>query len=445
MLIIIISILLLNSCKSSSDLFKDQYIPDQSKLEDPENSSNVFNESELETIYANKKKVKVALFFPFSGKHKDLGWSLYNAALLSLFDNDLNHNIELVLIDSTDNPVEASQAFREIKNRKIEIVIGPIFTNFVNAISKNALRNSVKAISLSNNQQLMGNVSDEGAVFIGGFLPEQQIDRVVSYALSQNKRNFAILAPNDSYGVAISKMLKDVLDRRYGNLIQSELYNRSSKDDMKRSTIRIVNAFKVPSELAEGGGNKLEEDFTVAQSDKNFAEVIFVPESGKNLAKMVNLIKKHNDDERDIQIVGIGGWDDDSVISDGDLDDIWFAAPIQSRFNKFKKAYYRSYGEEPPRIASIVYDSVAAVTRIIDTKDTDDKQVTNEDFVNFELNGSLGFDGIDGKFRFLENGLVERNFAVLKVNSGDLEIVESPSEIFLKYDQNASDEDSVNN
>ncbi len=412
-------------------MFIDKYVADQANIEESSQSADVFASRDLETIHSSKKKVQVALFFPFSGKHRDLGWALYNSALMSIFDNDINHNIELVLIDSKDNPVEASQAFKEIINRNIKIVIGPVFSNFVDATKKNILKHSIKTISLSNNQELAGNIDNKGAVFIAGFLPEQQIDRVVSFSLDQEKNNFAILAPNNTYGIKISSMLKDTVARRDGNLVQSELYNSLSDKELSKAVERIVNAFWIPSKLAEGGGNKLDKKFRINQSDKNYAQVIFVPESAKTLGKINKLVSEFNKDEREIQVVGIGGSDDISTLNDANLNDVWFAGPDYKNFTSFEKSYYQIYNKFPPRIASIVYDSVASVSQVIDKSGSTNPSV--KDFVKFETNNSLGFEGIDGKFRFLENGLTQRNLSILKVNSGEFEVIDPANEKFLNY------------
>lgn len=433
-LIIICSLIILNSCKSSSDLFVDRYIPDETKLQEVKTTEDVFNQKDLETIYANKKKVKVALFLPFSGKYSELSWSLYNSALMSLFDNDINHNLELVLIDSKDNAVEASQQFRQIRDRKIKIVIGPIFSNFTNGISKNALRNSIKVISLSNNQDLMNNIDEEndGAVFIAGFLPEQEIDRLVSFSIAQNKNNFAILAPNSNYGLTINKLLRNVIDKRFGNLIQSELYNKNSKNSLKSSVKRIINSYKVSSELAEGGGNKLSEDFVVEESDKNYADIIFVASNNVDNLNMINkLVKKYNKSERQIKIAAISGLEDLSKLNNNSLSDIWFSAPIYGRFQSFKKEYKQIYGDEPTRISSIIYDSVAAIAQIVEKSESSNPKIA--DFVNYQNGEKNGFEGIDGKFRFLENGLVQRNLAIFEVNSSQIKMIDQPAEILLEY------------
>ncbi len=429
-LFIILTSIILSSCKSSSDLFIDRQIPSQQEARHPYESQGNFSVKELDTIYANKKKTKIALFLPFTGKHEDLGWSVYNSALMSLFDNDKNHNLELVLIDSKDNPVEASTAIREVINRDIKIIIGPIFSNFVLATHKNIMRNSIKAISLSNNRDLQGFIDDESAIFISGFLPSQEIDRIVSFALSQQKSNFAILSPNNSYGIEVSKLLQIAIKERDANIIQSELYERNS-ESLKKSVKRIVNAFKVSSDLAEGGGNKLEEDFRIKEDDKNYAQVIFVPESSKNLQLIAKLIKKYNTSERNIIIAGIGSWDDSSSLNNSNLDGVWFAAPIQNRYKKFEKEYYRKFSYNPPRIASIAYDSIAAIAQIIDK--SEGKKISTEDFTQFKHEDEVGFDGIDGKFRYLENGLVQRNLAILTIENGEFEILDPPKERFLIY------------
>ena len=44
-----------------------------------------------------------------------------------------------------------------------------------------------------------------------------------------------------------------------------------------------------------------------------------------------------------------------------------------------------------------------------------------------------GFEGINGKFRFLTNGLVERRLAIIKIIDGRFEIIDYNDEPFLKY------------
>jgi len=384
----------------------------------------------LDSLKANKKKVKVGLFFPFSGKNRDLGWSLYNAATLSLFDNDINHNIELVLIDSKDNALEPAKTIKEITDRDVKVVIGPVFSGSVDEVAKSFMSNSITAISLSNNQELSNKVNNTGGVFIAGFLPEQQIDKIVNYAIDHNKINFAILAPNNQYGTTLASMFKRVVKMRDGVIITSEFYDPSGKD-LSKVVERLVNASLVPARLSEAGKNKLTKNIVIRDSDRTYPQVIFIPESGKMLTQITTLIKEFNKQEREYKIVGTNQWDDASIVNNADIAGAWFAAPERARFSSFEKVYYQTYNKFPPRIASIAYDSLASIAELIDRNNG--LAPSAADFINYTNQQKNGFSGIDGTFRFLPNGLVQRNLAVLQIDGGNFTVIDKPAEKFLKY------------
>jgi hypothetical protein len=102
-----------------------------------------------------------------------------------------------------------------------------------------------------------------------------------------------------------------------------------------------------------------------------------------------------------------------------------------SRQINIEKNYYNSFNKFPPRISSIVYDAVLAVAKIAQNKSN--SKIALSDFTNFSNPPKNGFDGIDGIFRFLPNGAVQRNLAVLQVGNGKFETLDSSIEKFLKY------------
>ncbi len=391
----------------------------------------------LNTLKSTKKKIKVALFFPFSGKSKDLGFSLYNAAVMSLFDNDLNHNIELVLVDSKDTAIDAKKAFKEeIINKDIKIVIGPVFGNLTEEIAKDAMNNAITAISFSNNQDLRGKINNKGGIFVAGFLPEQQIDKIVSYAIDQDKINFAILAPNNNYGTTIAAIMKKTVQNRDGKIITTEFYEPSG-NQVEKNVERVVKAFSAPKHLAEGGGNKVNKNHIFRDSDRAYPQVILIAESGKLLSKITAAIKDYNVEERDYQLVGTAQWDDISSLNDPNLQGAWFAAPIHERFAKFEKSYYQSYNKFPPRIASISYDLVSVIAELTDKNGEQTPNIQNFVLYNNTPKDNIasknGFLGIDGNFRFLSNGLVQRNMSILEISGNDFKVIDQPSEKFLKF------------
>lgn len=416
-------LMLVSSCQNLIEQPKKlpQVYKESPAQELPQNHQQ-FESRELITDKSMQKKVQVAMFLPFSGKNKDLGWSLFNAASISLFENDLGHNIELVLIDAKDTPQEAQKAFAEIVERQIKIVIGPVFSQTIEAIEALAKNNKITVISLSNNQQLIGKTNSEGGIFLAGVTPEAQIDKIVGYAMDKGKFSFSIIAPNNQYGNTITNLFKQVVKRRDGVFVTSEFYDSSAKD-LDRVVDRTINAFVVSS--------RTKKKDVVAESDRTYSQVIMIPESGKILSKIVAAIKEKNIDERDFQIIGTNQWDDASTLSDYNLIGAWFAAAESEKFRIFEKKFYQTFNKFPPRISSITYDLVAATAQLVEIKKG--QTPTIADFIGVDLSPKNGFVGIDGIFRFLPNGLVQRNLAVLKVGNARFDTAEKPVEKFLRY------------
>ncbi len=397
-------------------------------------NDGIFANKNLPAIRTDQKKVQVALLLPFSGKNKDLGFSLFNSATISVFYNDPNSLIELVLFDSKDTPKDSEKAFREIIDRKIKIVIGPIFSSSVEAIEKLAKQNKITVISLSNNQSLINKIDKEGGVFVSGILPEMQVEKIVNYAISQGKLNFAIIAPSNQYGKTITELLKRFVRAKQGNFITSEFYDNNSKD-LDRTVERAINSFVLPNSVTKG---KKDRELVINDYDRIYPQVIMIPESGKISSKIISSIKKQNTQERDFQILGTSQWDDKSIF-DSNLIGSWFPAPENEKFSDLENFYYSKYEKFPPRIASIAYDMIGIIAEIVNRKQGQAPNVS--DFINFKNGDKNGYQGIDGLFRFLPNGLVQRNLAILKISVSSkagnwFETIEKSNDSFVDYNKN---------
>ncbi len=404
--------------KNSPSLSQSTFTPAATIQPQPELPNH-----ELATPTIVKKKIQIGLLLPLSGKQKDLGQALANAATMSLFENDLNSNIELVFIDTKETPEEAKKAFDELLNRKIKIAIGPVFSSSVEAIAKDAVQNKITLISLSNNQELSRKISNEGGVFLAGIMPEAQIDKIVNYSLDQGKQNFAIISPNNQYGNTVTTIFKKIVKTREGNFITAEFYKNS--DDIDRVVNRVITSFAISPAL------KAKKGAVINESDRSYPQVIFIPESGKILSKITASLKRQNVDERNFQIAGTNQWDDISTLNDKNLIGGWFAAPQNEKFRNFEKVYYQNFGKFPPRISSIAYDSVLAISNLLAANNFQEPKLS--DFINYQPAPKNGFEGIDGQFRFLPNGLVQRNLAILKIANGRFEVIDQPAPQFLRY------------
>ncbi|MFT6106724.1 MAG: ABC-type branched-subunit amino acid transport system substrate-binding protein [Rickettsiales bacterium] len=403
-LAIFICVFLVSSCSGyKQDRFENLPPISPAKISEPSNSSpKIF-----------KKKVKIAALLPLSGKNKDLGIALLNSITISIFENDQNHDIEIVVFDSEDIKKSAKQ----ITAQNITTVIGPVFTSNVKAFVRATKKEEITILSLSNNQDLI----DIPNVFLMGFLPEQQIERIVGYSILLQKDQFAIIAPRNQYGRKLSEIMEQMVYRKDGIMITSQLYANSNKD-LERVVSKAISSFVVAPEI--------ENNKETADEDKFYANTILIPESGASLAKIVKLIKKYNNSERDIQIIGTSNWDDVKTLEYPDLMGGWFTSADPKEYLSFKKRYQKTYDKLPPRISTIAYDATLAV--IVALNKSEKRKLTADDFVNYESQRN-GFMGIDGLFRFLPNGIVQRNFAILKIENSEFAMIDSPNWFLFAY------------
>ena len=51
----------------------------------------------------------------------------------------------------------------------------------------------------------------------------------------------------------------------------------------------------------------------------------------------------------------------------------------------------------------------------------------------YKIENYQGFNGANGKFRFLSTGLLERRLAIIRISNGTYEIIHYDNEPFLKY------------
>ncbi len=93
----------------------------------------------------------------------------------------------------------------------------------------------------------------------------------------------------------------------------------------------------------------------------------------------------------------------------------WFTAPPPELWANFQARYKDLYGAAPPRVATLAYDAAALAAVLTRTAYGAGRE---PDFSPQTLTQSSGFSGVDGAFRFLPSGEVERQLAILTVRRG---------------------------
>ena len=123
-----------------------------------------------------------------------------------------------------------------------------------------------------------------------------------------------------------------------------------------------------------------------------------------------------------MRYLGTALWNDPRLGTEPTLVGGWFAAPTPRLWDNFKARYQQSFGSAPPRIASLAYDATALAAVLAQQPGGGFRQET--------LAQRGGFVGIDGIFRFLPSGEVERGLAVMELQRGEVRVIDPAPQSF---------------
>jgi branched-chain amino acid transport system substrate-binding protein len=334
--------------------------------------------SQQSTTAIGAGNVKVGFILPLtaSGNAGVAAISMRNAAEMALAEFNVT-DLQLLVKDDAGTAQGAQQAAQQALDEGAEIILGPLFAHSVAAVGQVARSRNIPIIAFSTD----ANVASRG-VHLLSFLPESDVDRIVSYAMAQGKRSFTAAMPDNAYGTVVEAAFKQIVARRGGRLAALERY-------------------------PTGGGQIQSQVRTVAQAAAR-SDAIFIPDGAESVTTVVQALVSAGVDTRRVQLLGSGLWEDPQIFSSQAMDGAWYAGPDATGFRNFSARYRSRYGQDPARTASLAYDAVALVAALTKTQGP-------RRFAEDVLTNASGFTGIDGLFRFRPDGTNQRGLAVMRV------------------------------
>lgn len=321
--------------------------------------------------------VKVGLILPLSaqGSAGQVAANLRNAAELALSEFT-SHDLTLFVKDDGGTAAGAAAAAESLLREGAELILGPLFAESVRAAG---------AICKAANRPMIAFTTDPSAaaqgIYLLSFLTEPAVNRVVRYALSQNKRSFAALVGNDPSGQISEAAFQQAVSANSGRMMSMQRYSDPSKINEAARKLSAV----------------------MSQID-----CVFVPDPMGG--QTITALKQAGIDPAKVQFLGAGQWDGNAQAAQA-APNAWYAAADGNGFRGFASKYRNKFGADPVRIASLGYDAVSLAAGL-------SKAYGANRFTQASLTNSSGFAGIDGTFRFRPDGMNERALAVLKASGG---------------------------
>jgi len=343
------------------------------------------------------QQLKVALIVSLSAQGQPglIGKSLKQAAELALFERD-SPSLQLIVKDDKGTPEGARAAAEEAIKGGAQLILGPLFAKAASAVAPAARQAHVPVLSFSTDIHVAGN-----GVYLLSFQPAPEVARVVAYAAQNGKRRFAALIPDDAFGKVASAAFRDAVSRVGGTVVALETYPLSANGVLE--PMRKVSAA-----------------IQSAESDGSPVDALFLPGGQEHVELVARLLPQAEIDTQKVKILGTGGMDYPNAGREARLVGAWYPAPDPRGWTEFAQRYAKSYGQAPPRIASLAHDAVGlaiALSSGADGRGLDAGALTRPG----------GFTGIDGAYRLLRDGTTERALAILEVQKFGAGIVDPGS------------------
>jgi branched-chain amino acid transport system substrate-binding protein len=324
------------------------------------------------------------------GNAQAVAKALKQAGELALFDFD-NPNIQLVPKDTLGTPEGARAAAQEAVKEGAELIIGPLFANEVAAAAPEAQRGGLPMVAFSSDRKVAGN-----GVYLLSFLAGSDVPRIVSYATTRGKKRYAALVPQTDSGRLVEQSFLAAVSQQGGQVVSVKSYPQDANGMV--APVREIAA------LAKKG-------------QEPQIDALLVVGGADSMPSLAPLLPYSEIDTTRVKVIGTGSWDYPGVGKEEALMSGWFPAPDPKGWTDFTKRYVETYGDVPPRLASLAYDAVSLAVSL--SSNPKGKRYTAS-----QLTRAAGFAGIDGLFRLRPDGTSERGFAILEVQRYANEVID---------------------
>lgn len=342
--------------------------------------------------------VRVALLVPrsASGNAGVVATNLKNAADLALREYQGQANLQILVKDDRGTPEGAREAASEAIAQGAELIIGPLFAQSVVAAATVARPAGVPVVAFSTDTSVAAR-----SVYLLSFLPQSDVDRIVSYAAGRGKRSIAALLPDNGYGTVMQAALQRVATTSGARIVTIERYG-ADRAAMQQKAETVAK-------LAQSGQ----------------IDAVFMPDGGDAAPFLGQVLSTNGVRPGQVQLLGSGQWDDPRIAAAPALKGGWYPAPDRAGFAAFANRYQGVFGAAPVRTASLGYDATSLAAGL-------SARFGKDGFKPANLASPNGFIGVDGAFRFLPDGTNQRQLAVYELGGGTPVQIERAPQTFAR-------------
>jgi ABC-type branched-subunit amino acid transport system substrate-binding protein len=341
--------------------------------------------NQLESIRRVESKT-IGVILPMSGKYAAISQKTLRGVQMGLgLYNNYPSSFKLAVIDSEGNPDNARRGVeRLVREDNVIAVIGSVLSKTAPAVAAKASELGVPSIALS---QKAG-ITDAGPnVFRNSLTSEMQVRYLVKVAMEElGMKKFAILFPNDLYGVEFANIFWDEVLARGGQIVGAQNYS-DKETDFRFPIQRLIGTYYVEARADE---YKLRlKEWADAQTKKSVRnappedllppivdfDAIFIPDSVKSMGQISAMLSFNG--VKGVKLLGTNLWNVAGVAKRAGhfannllFVDSFVSTEPDFMNSVFTKDYKTIFNEEPGIFEVQGYDAALLLRQLISQGNT---------------------------------------------------------------------------
>jgi len=395
----------------------------------------------LKTLAAENEKIRIGVVLPLTGKLAVTGQQVLQGIQLAL--NQLGfqakERVELVVKDSAPEGALLDIVEALASDPQTVAIIGPVQSDEVREIVPLVEKYRIPVFTPTASSEGLPELSPY--IYRNALTREIQARFLAEYSVNQlNLYRFAILYPEETYGLELRDFFKKEVEALGGQVVSSVAYDRTQTDfraqilelgGVPDDQLKALTHKYVFSEdrLGEMGGEGRLSRPVVKMGLWNSGDIedlkaslelsyqaIFIPGVFDKVGLIIPQLVFYNIDS--VTLLGANGWNSPKLvetagkyIKEGFFVDGFFADSSKPEVRNFVKAFKANFGKEPSLYSAQAYDSaMIMIQNILNGADTREK-------IRDRLNSLQDFPGISGKTTLLPTGDSDKELFTLRIKN----------------------------
>lgn len=382
---------------------------------------------QLESLKKVEPKT-VGVVLPLTGKQAGVSQKILRGIQLGLgFGSKIPTSFRLAVVDSEANPDLARRGIDKlIKEDNVIAIVGGVISKTATAEAAMASELGVPLITLT---QKSGITEIGPNIFRNSMTSEMQVRNLVRTAMHDlHLTKFAIIFPNDSYGIEYANIFWDEVLARGGEITAAQSYS-PKETDFRFAVQKLVGTYYIEARHDEYKLRaKEQQDTQQKKTDRdkvggdilppvvNF-DAIFIPDGAKAMGQISAMLAYNG--IKGVKLLGTNLWNISGIAKRAGpfSESLLFVDSFLSTDEKvarssFVRDFKAVYSDEPGVFELQGYDSALVLRQLVA------QGATNRDSLNESLNRLSDFNGALGELSMSEDREILRPLLSLTLSNG---------------------------